>query len=192
MGALHSNAQHIIPEAIDREARLALAFYPELRNTAIEFRFKRKTGKSTMQAQPVFASLLQARERRRYLVFVSESIKITGKTFKTTDMDSAILIGWLGHELGHIMDYERRSSLNLVWFGLKYLFSGNFIKEAERAADSYAVGAGMEAYILKTKAFILDNAEIDPKYKKRIRKYYLSPDEIMVLVKQRQEGNSLF
>lgn len=144
MAALHTKAQHIIPEAIESEARLALGFYPELKDTAIEFRFKKGTGKSTMQAQPVFTSLLRSREKRRYLVFLREKIRITGKTFKTIDMDSAILIGWLGHELGHIMDYERRSGLNLLWFGLKYTFSGKFIKEAERAADSYAVRAGWE------------------------------------------------
>lgn len=48
----------------------------------------------------------------------------------------------------------------------------------------------MGDYILKTKGFILNNADIDPRYKERIRKYYLSPDEIMILVKEREEGAS--
>jgi hypothetical protein len=187
MSVLETNAQHTIPESIFKEASAALSHYPNLQNTEIEFRFKEKIRKSTMLAQPVFWSLFKSRKKRKYLVLLSEDIQISGKEFKTKDIDSDILIGWLGHELGHITDYKQRSSLNLIWFGLKYTFSDSYIKEAERAADSYAVAAGMENYILKTKHFILDNAEIEETYKDRIKKYYLSPDEIMILVEQRED-----
>ncbi|MBD1260544.1 hypothetical protein HZY62_08080 [Maribacter polysiphoniae] len=186
MALSYTNAQHTIPKSIEKEARAALDFYPELEATAIEFRFKKKTGKSTMQAQPIFWSLLKSKRKRKYVIRISEKTKITGKTYKTTEMDSDVLIGWFGHELGHIMDYEKRSGINLLWFGLKYSFSGKFIKKAERAADTYAVTAGMAEYILKTKRFILNNADIDFSYKERIQKYYLSPDEIMILVKESQ------
>ena len=52
-------------------------------------------------------------------------------------------------------------------------------------ADSFAVKHKMESYILKTKDFILNNADISEVYKKRIKRYYLSPEEIMVLVEER-------
>ena len=42
--------------------------------------------------------------------------------------------------------------------------------------------------ILKTKSFILDNAEIEESYKERIRKYYLSPKEILKLVNEKEEA----
>lgn len=64
------------------------------------------------------------------------------------------MIGWIGHELGHVMDYQERSGLNLLVFGIKYLTSNGFIKEAERAADTFAVNHGMSDYILATKDFI--------------------------------------
>jgi hypothetical protein len=38
---------------------------------------------------------------------------------------------------------------------------------------------------LKTKNFILNHADIDPDYKKRIKQYYLSPEEIMQIVQDR-------
>lgn len=180
------NAKHIIPEIIKEEATKALAYYPNLKDVEIEFRFKDDIKKSTMLAQPVFLSLLKTRKERKYLVLVSRKFKISGKEFKTVDVGSDILIGWLGHELGHICDYQNRSSLNLILFGFRYLFLDNYIKEAERAADSYAVSSGMAEYILNTKYFILNNAEIDEVYKARIKKYYLSPDEIMILVKERE------
>ncbi|WP_452219268.1 hypothetical protein [Lacinutrix undariae] len=186
MSVKQTKAQHIIPEIIKEEATTALSYYPELKNTIIEFRFKKDIKKSTMLAQPVFWSLLNPRKKRKYLILMSRKFKISGKEFKTVNVDSDILIGWLGHELGHITDYKNRSSLNLIWFGIRYALSDNYIKEAERAADSYAVTSGMETYILKTKHFILNNAEIDAAYKARIKKYYLSPDEILLLVKARE------
>ncbi|WP_413977518.1 hypothetical protein [Maribacter sp. 2307UL18-2] len=180
------NAQHTIPDAIRKEAETAFSYYPELKETNIEFRFKKNIKKSTMQARPTFWSLFKSKKNRKYLVLVSKNFKISGKEFKTKDIDKDILIGWFGHELGHIMDYRNRSGLNLFWFGIKYTFSDSYIKEVERAADSYAVTAGMEDYILKTKRFILDEANISESYKQRIKKYYLSPDEIMTMVKDRE------
>ncbi len=186
MAQITLTAQHSVPDSIQEEARIALSHYPELAETPITFKFKKKIKKSTMQAQPLFGSLFRTRKKREYVVLISEKIKISGKEYLTKDVPKNIMIGWLGHELGHIMDYQNRSSLNLIWFGAKYTFSGSYLKEAERAADTYAVSHGMGSYIVETKNFILDNAEIQEKYKARIRKFYLSPEEIMVMVEKRE------
>lgn len=58
------------------------------------------------------------------------------------------------------------------------------IVEAERTADTIAVNQGMGEYILKTKNFILNHADIDQNYKNRINRYYLSPEEIMEIVQE--------
>ncbi len=183
--AFFMNAQHNIPKSIRHEALKALSFYPELSESQIELRFKKNIKKSTMQARPTFGSIFKKRHHRRYVILISETFKISDKEFTTKDIPSHILIGWIGHELGHVMDYQNRSKTNLIWFGLKYLISDRFIVEAERAADTYAVAHGMEKYILATKEFILNHADIAVSYKDRIKKYYLSPEEIMVLVEER-------
>jgi hypothetical protein len=138
-----------------------------------------------MQARPRFTSFFKTKKNREYVILISEKFKISDKEFSTKDIPSDILVGWIGHELGHIMDYQNRGKINLIWFGLKYLFSDHHIVEAERAADTYAVAHGMETYILKTKDFILNHASITPSYKLRIQKYYLSPEEIMDIVNER-------
>ena len=180
------SAQHKIPDNIKTNVQKALSYYPQLSHTNIEFRFKKNIKKSTMQARPKFSSFFKSRKNRAYVILISEKFKISDKEFKTTDMPSDIFVGWIGHELGHILDYQNRSNFNLIWFGFQYLFSENHIIEAERAADSFAVNQGMEDYILKTKDFILNHAQITLTYKDRIKKYYLSPEEIMELVKQRE------
>lgn len=174
----------IIPKNIEKAALEALSFYPELAETSIEFKFKDNIKKSTMQAQPRFASFFKRKEEREYLILISRNIQIEGEKFTMDDIPSDVKVGWIGHELGHVIDYSQRTNLGMVIFGIKYLFSSVHIKEVERAADSYAIAHGMGDYILTTKNFILENANLSEKYKDRIRRLYISPEEVMELINE--------
>lgn len=174
----------IIPESIKKEVIEAISFYPELYDTVIEFKFKDNIKKSTMQAQPRFASFFKRKENREYVILISRNIQIEGEHFTMEDIPSDVKVGWLGHELGHVMDYRERTNFGMLIFGIKYLFSSAHIKEVERTADTYAIAHGMGDYILKTKNFILDNASLSEKYKERIRRLYISPEEVMELINE--------
>ena len=184
-------AQHVYPESIANQVETALSHYPELADVFIEFKFKNKIRKSTMQAQPEFWSFFRSRSKRKYKILISKTFKIGDSIYLTENIPSVVLIGWLGHELGHIRDYQSRSGLNLIGFGLGYLFSEKAMKRAERTADSFAVNHGMETYILATKNFILNEADFPAVYKRRIKRFYLSPEEIMLLVEEREERAKL-
>jgi hypothetical protein len=177
----------VIPESILKEVTYALSHFPELADTPIEFKFKSNIKRSFMQAQPRFFDIFKNKKRRSYYIMISESVTIEDEVFTVAEVPTDVLIGWIGHELGHIMDYRERSGLNMVVFGIRYLFSKGFIKEAERAADTYAVNHGMGKYILATKDFILNHASLSEAYKNRIKRLYLSPEEIMVLVDELYE-----
>lgn len=177
----------IIPDIIKEEATTALSFYPELESTHIEFKFKPSLKKSLMKAQPKFGSLFKSKKQREYVILMSENFTLDGVKLDFNTIPKNVLIGWLGHELGHIMDYQNRSNLNLVSFGINYYFSGKFIQQAERTADTYAVTHQMKPFILATKDYILNHSGLSNKYKARIRKLYLSPDEIMMLVEEKKE-----
>ena len=179
----------MIPNSIAHEASVALSYFPELENVPIEFKFKKDIKKSTMQAQPSIGSFFKSRENRGYKIFISKKFKISDEEFLTEDVPSDILIGWLGHELGHIIDYQNKSNFEMIRFGVKYVFSDDHIIAAERAADTYAVMHGMQEYILKTKNFIINHANIEPEYKERIAKYYLSPEEIMELIDEQESAD---
>lgn len=172
----------IIPESLAKVASKALSYYPELDNTSIELKFKDDIKKSTMQAQPRFASFFKRKENREYIILISRNIQIEGEKFTMADIPDDVKVGWIGHELGHVVDYSHRTNVGMLIFGLKYLFSSAHIKEVERAADTYAIAHGMGDYILKTKNFILDNADLSEKYKERIRRLYISPEEVMELI----------
>lgn len=172
-----------IPEEVVRPALLALKHYPELQTKTIEFKYTRKAGTSIMKAQPNIKSVIRVSEERSYIIYINRTVKLDDELMQITELPEKVLVGWLGHELGHVMDYESNSNWGLIWFGLGYLFSNKFIKSAERRADEIAVKHGMGEHILATKNFILNHAGLSDKYKQKIKKYYLSPEQIMEVIK---------
>lgn len=170
------------PKALKFEVQKALSYYPNLKETPIEFKFKANIKRSTMQAQPRFSKIISPIEQREYIIFIKPNLRLGDIDSPIEELPDNVLIGWLGHELGHVMDYETMSNFKLIRFGLSYLTSQKAIVNAERRADEYAIRQGMKSYILETKNFILNHADIPQKYKNRMKKYYLSPEEIMEMV----------
>ncbi|WP_128545487.1 hypothetical protein [Larkinella soli] len=176
-----------IPAVIRKNALIALSFYPELKDTCIHFCFKRRIKSSVMQAQPVFRTILKPRKNRVYRINISAMFRLTHSVLPIHQLPDDIMIGWIGHELGHIMDYECRSNTGLVGFGLSYLFDPSYVKKVERIADFYAVSHGLGPYIVATKRFILNHAELPQAYKDKIARLYVSPEEIVEQVKKLEE-----
>lgn len=178
-----------IPEEIYFPVLKALSFYPELKDTPIIFRFKKPNSKTIMSAQPVVKTMFGLLVQRAYYVNISRHIKLGSDSLLIEDLPEDVLIGWLGHELGHVMDYHQRSVVGMIWFGLNYWLSKPFVKGAERMADEFAVKHGLGDHIVKTKNYILNHAEIPLKYKEKMKKLYLSPEEIMQMVETNQHKN---
>jgi len=176
-----------IPAVIEQNVLKALSFYPELKETAINFVFKKNIKKSVMQAQPVFTTLIKGREDRVYQINISSLFKLTHAAIPIHQIPDSIMIGWIGHELGHIMDFENRSNIGIVTFGFRYVFSEEYVRKAERVADTYAVNHGLGKYIVETKRFILDHTELPQAYKDKIARLYLSPDDIVEQVLKLEE-----
>ena len=171
-----------IPEEIRTSALIALSHYPELKGTKIEFRFADKKNASVMSARPSLASIFRVLDERTYIIYVKRKFTIDNKLMFIEELPESILVGWIGHELGHVMDYKDRSVLSLIGFGIGYLILGRYVKAAERTADEFAVRHGLRSEILETKNFILNNADLPEKYKSKIRRLYLSPEEVMEIV----------
>lgn len=183
--AYHKNKE--IPKIIEKSTLIALSHYPELKETSISFKFKKRIKGSVMQARPVFLTLLKRKKNRRYQINISSLFRLTHTAMPIHQIPDSIMIGWIGHELGHIMDYEQRSSLSMIGFGIGYVFSKRYVQQAERTADTYAVTSGMGPYIIATKNFILDHAELPQQYKDKISRLYLSPDDIAEQVRELEE-----
>jgi len=147
------------PSKIKNEVEEALAYYPELKDTPIHFRWGVFTQHSFMLAQPKIPSLLHKKENRAYQIIMRKDFFLKNSQFANGRIPSDVIIGWLGHELGHVMDYKDRNSLNLAWFGIMYYFSKSFLKKAEITADKNAVEHGLIKELVVSKEF-----GRDPKY----------------------------
>ncbi len=176
-----------IPASIEKNVLQALSFYPELKNTPITFFFKKNIRGSVMQAQPVFGTLLKNKKNRRYRVNISTTFRLIHSQMPILEIPDEVMIGWIGHELGHILDYEGKTGAGMISFGYRYYFYPTFVKHAEMVADSLAVQRGMGNYIVATKRFILDHAELPQAYKDKIARLYLSPDIIVEQVRILEE-----
>ncbi len=179
--ALNYTPSHMLKKEIDT----ALSFYPPLDGVPIKFRFRDNMHRTTMKAQPSFRSFFRRRHRRSYNVYISTTFKHTKQDFPITELPSDVLIGWIGHELGHIVDYEQMSKSQLLRFGFNYLMYDEHFNDSEYTADFYAVCHGMEDYLITTKNYILNHPDIKESYKEKFRNHYLSPDDIIHLVKER-------
>ena len=172
--------------AVLREVTLkALSFYPELVNIKIDFIFNEHIRKTVMQTQPRYTSMYRSRKQRTYLVKISRYFRLKGKIIPIHHLPEEVLVGWIGHELGHIMDYLKRNNWSMLLFGIGYYTSKSFIMAAERVADTHAVNQGLGDYILATKDFILHEAGMPERYISRKKKLYLSPEEVMAMVENR-------
>ncbi len=177
----------IIPEAIRLATVEALSHYPELSTTEIEFRFEDEIINSFMQAQPRVSTIFKLRKKRGYIIKITRKMEIDSVDIPIEEIPYEVLLGWLGHELGHIADYSKKSGASMVWFGFTYLCFDKSKVKAERRADIEALKHGMAHEIIATKNFILDNTSLPMVYKDRIRKYYISPEQVLELVEKMEK-----
>ena len=136
---------------------------------------------TTMQAQPILNKSFFSKKKRSFRVDYRETTLIH-EDIKVKDLPYEVLQGWFAHELGHIVDYQERSGWDMIKFGINYLISDRCKTGAEKRADYYALQNGFKNEILAMKKYLIDHAHIDEKYKKRIKKYYASPEEIEHLI----------
>ena len=173
----------VIPETITQQVQMALSHFPELTHTHIKFIITKNTGSSFMRAQPIFKTLFK--KERAYRILINGKLGIKDREIPIEELPNDVLIGWIGHELGHLLDYETKNGLELIWFGIRYVLWPPFTKQAERVADYFALNHQMKRYILATKNYILDEANFSKKYRAKIRKIYVSPEEIKNFVEQK-------
>lgn len=171
-----------IPDNLREVTLKALSFYPALKDVKIDFKYSSNIRTHFMQAQPRYTTMIGSRKRRSYIIKIKPEFCLKGREIPAYELPPDVLVGWIGHELGHIMDYLRKNNLELLIFGIGYYTSKSFIITAERAADTYALNHGLGDYILAAKDFILNVADMSEKYIRRMNRLYLPPEEIMIMM----------
>lgn len=182
--------QNVQSEQLRRWFAETLAAYPELLPHPIYLR-KLPMRYSTMRAQPVLNWQLFFRRRwRHYRVDFSNHLEVT-EHVKIRELPREVIVGWFAHELGHVVDYLNRPFRGMIAFGLGYAFWSRYMREAEKRADTIAVNHGFGIEVLATKRYLLDHATLPAHYKARLKKYYLSADELEAVIQTYDERGEL-
>jgi len=174
---LYARTKHV--RIKDKKLKLAfyvaLRHYPELKNIHMTMRLKNI--KATMQAQPLWDFLFHSREGRHYQIFVNETQENNGIYYKDLSFNS--LVGWIGHELAHILDYSKKENPELVTFITSYITSKKSMRHTECEADETAIHHGLGKQLLEGSNYFYHNKRISKKYREHHKSYYLTPEQIV-------------
>jgi hypothetical protein len=168
--------------------RRTLARFPQLHAHPITLR-QHPIKTTTMRAQPIFNTAYFRKSTRHYRVEISNHTSLSDH-IRLEEVPPAVLTGWFAHELGHVVDYLDRSALGMIGFGVAYVLFPAFVTGVERRADLFAIDHGFADEILATKRYILEHASLPDHYKARMQRFYLSADEVNLLLAQRDAASA--
>lgn len=169
-----------------RDKKLELAFYvalnryPELHHRSITVKLKSIT--STMQAQPTPNFIVKRKNKRAYRIFVNDNPELTGINYQ--DLSFNALVGWIGHEFAHLIDYSSMNNRELLGFIAAYVFDKREMRKTERQADKETIKRGLGIQLLDGVVFFEKNEKVSKRYRKRKKKNYLSEEEIIANIKR--------
>ncbi|MEM6722929.1 MAG: hypothetical protein AAF598_02765 [Bacteroidota bacterium] len=134
-----------LPKGYEKQALLALSFYPELKLTDIEFRLGSYVFAHT--CRPKITALLNPFGKRKYLITISDKLEgpLNATLFDSLPFEAQV--GVLGHELAHILDYESKSSAALIKDGIGYGFY-EYRKAFENATELRTIRKGLGYQLL--------------------------------------------
>ncbi len=174
-----------IPQEFEKEILISLSHYPELSKTKIKFCYANIF--TSMKAVPSLIFLFQKRENRTYRIVMNK--KQCSGTNIMQRAGSAAVIGVVGHELGHILDYSRHSNMSLLKLLISYIPKKGRI-ETEKRADKIAIDHNLGKQLLEFNNHILRDACMDPKYIHYKKKFYNSSSSISSLIEDNEKTSS--
>lgn len=176
---IYGNNKEFIQE-YQLQSLVALSFYPELVNTKISFRLsdKESIAKTTM----TFFSVINS-SNKHFIIYINKNKSRTGMLLQ--DASFIGQVGAIGHELAHVADFQKKNFLQMAGWGVKYIFKKGKIN-TERKTDRSAIEHSLGPELYNFVDFVLNHSSATNEYKKFKRLNYLSPGEILQLIKRSQ------
>lgn len=136
----------ILPKGFEKQAIIALAYFPELENISVEFEIKKDL--AALTTMPTIWSIFKRLENRTYVITISnETIKIF-ESILLKNLSYDAQIGVLGHELSHVSDFQHYGFWDFVVHAIKYTFSQPYGDKFEYQTDFICIKHGL-GYQLK-------------------------------------------
>ena len=178
----------IIPAEIELECLVALSCYPELKNTGIEFKFGNLN--FTMISKPKFRSILKDRTQREYVIIIQRP-GVSKNNLEWDVLSFNAMVGWIGHELGHILHYSHKSSCGILFIGMKYPVPG-YRRKMERFTDQLAIQHHLGYALYEGVDYTINSSQAKEQYKHNQKKFYLHTEEIISRINSREAWGVVF
>ncbi len=170
------NNKFIIPK-YKLQCLIALSFFPEFKNIHIDFIYSSIS--TTMQCKPTINSIRRDPDAKEYIIAINNNELFEGVLLNNVPFNAQI--GVISHELCHILDYERQSTLGILHRGLEYFNDVNK-KEYEQYIDSLTISRGLGWQLYDWSDYVLNKSNATMDYKNFKRKIYLTPQKILNLI----------
>lgn len=139
------------PKEIEAQVLTALSYYPQLRDTRIKFRFRKR--KTPLTSRPRVLHVFLPKKWRTHVITISS---------KTTESFAPILfsklpynaqIGVLGHEIAHVLEYKSQTTFQLIGLGFK-IGKPSFVDQFEFDTDARTIANGLGYQLLDWSIFV--------------------------------------
>jgi hypothetical protein len=179
-----------IPQSIRPQVLTALSFYPELKDSKIIFRFKKR--KTPLTSRPRIFSVFRGKKKRAYVITLSSETKKHLAPILFSKLPYNAQVGVLGHEIGHIVEYKEKSSVQLIGLSLK-LFNSTFVDSFEFETDKRTIEHGLGYQLLDWSIFVRQalnitewkgaSKELSAGNKPEVNQRYMNPETIRKYIK---------
>ena len=139
------------PQPYEKQILLALSYYPELKNTSILFRIRKRH--TPLDTRSTWLGLLQSLKKRDYVVTISDSSEpmLTPILFKNLPFNAQV--GVIGHELGHVTDFSSMFTSQILKHAVRNV-STKYIDRFEYRTDSICIGHGLGYQLFTWSSFV--------------------------------------
>ncbi|HEV8287199.1 MAG TPA: hypothetical protein VGQ09_22980 [Chitinophagaceae bacterium] len=139
------------PQPYEKQILLALSYYPELENTSIFFRVRKRH--TPLDTRSTWLGLVRPQKKRHYVITISDSSEsmLAPILFKNLPFNAQIRV--IGHELGHVTDFSSMFTSQILKHAVRNV-SAKYIDHFEFRTDSICIAHGLGYQLLAWSSFV--------------------------------------
>ena len=143
-----------LPKPFEKQAIIALSYFPELTDRKIKFRVKNKI--TPLASRPSFLGMFQTAKKRTYIVSISKKSISFLNAIILHNLNYNAQIGVLGHELSHVSDFNNKSFGGMCKVILGHL-SSKYVDRFEFNTDKICIDHGLGYQLLSWSNNVREN-----------------------------------
>ena len=129
-------------------------------------------------------SIFKKSSERKYIITIQKPGH-PKTNFEWRSLSFNSIVGWIGHELGHIAHYSHKTGDGILFTGIKYIIPG-YRRRMERFTDEVAIHHNLGFALYEGSDYVINHSSATGKYIRKLKKFYLSPEEIIERIHSQQ------